>query len=200
MNILVDELPKKVEVNGVYYDINSGFRESILFELLMDDDEVPGEILPLQALRLYYPKLPPPEDFEEALEKIIWFYSCGREDKEVSPDGNSNSSPEGNNIYSFEYDDEYIYSAFLSQYKVDLQDIEYLHWWKFKAMFKGLTEGNKIMEIIKYRSIDLSKIEDKKEREFYKKMKNIFRLPNKTNKDEKEKLKSIENALMECRF
>lgn len=198
MNLLVDLVPESVQINGKEYEINSDFRTSILFELLMDDEEVPEEILPLQALKLFYPELPPKEDFEEAINKIMWFYTCGREDKEVSSNGNSNSSNEENNIYSFEYDDEYIYSAFLSQYKVDLQDIEYLHWWKFKAMFKGLSETNKIMEIIKYRSIDLSKIEDKKEKEFYKNMKNTFKLPDRINKDENEKIKSIEDALINC--
>ncbi|EJT5929834.1 bacteriophage Gp15 family protein [Clostridium perfringens] len=195
MNILVDLVPEKVKINGKMYKINSDFRTSILFELLMDDEEVPSEILPFQALQLYYPKLPPKEDFEEAINKIMWFYGGGREDKEVFSKGNGSSSIEENNIYSFEYDDEYIYSAFLSQYNIDLQDIEYLHWWKFKAMFKGLSESHKIMEIIKYRSIDLSKIEDKKEKEFYKEMKNTFKLPDKINKSESEKLKSIEDAL-----
>ena len=47
------------------------------------------------------------------------------------------------------YDDDYIYSAFLSQYNIDLQDIKHLHWWKFKAMFKSLNEDNR-----KYFSID----------------------------------------------
>lgn len=196
MNILVDLVPEKVKINEKMYKINSDFRTSILFELLMDDEEVPSEILPFQALQLYYPKLPPKEDFEEAINKIMWFYGGGREDKEVFSKGNGSSSIEENNIYSFEYDDEYIYSAFLSQYNIDLQDIEYLHWWKFKAMFKGLSESHKIMEIIKYRSIDLSKIEDKKEKEFYKEMKNTFKLPDKINKCESEKLKSIEDALV----
>ncbi len=112
MNILVDLVPEKVKINGKMYKINSDFRTSILFELLMDDEEVPSEILPFQALQLYYPKLPPKEDFEEAINKIMWFYGGGREDKEIFSKGNGSSSIEENNIYSFEYDDEYIYSAF----------------------------------------------------------------------------------------
>ena len=42
------------------------------------------------------------------------------------------------------------------------QDIKYLHWWKFKAMFKSLKEDTEIVKIMRYRSMDLSKI--KKER------------------------------------
>ena len=195
MNMLLDLLPTEVEINGEKYEIRSDFRTSILFELLMFDEEVPEEIKYFQALNLYFPDLPPVEDFEEALKKIMWFYGGGREDKELFSKGNGSSSGE-ENIYSFEYDDEYIYSAFLSQYNVDLQDIEYLHWWKFKAMFKGLAEGQKIVEILKYRSINLNEIEDKKEREHYKKMQELYRLPSKINKAEEDKRLEIEDALM----
>ncbi|WP_165442998.1 Gp15 family bacteriophage protein [Senegalia massiliensis] len=55
------------------------------------------------------------------------------------------------NIYSFEHDDEYIYSAFLDQYGIDLKDIKHLHWWKFKSPFKGLKEDNLICKIMRYR-------------------------------------------------
>ncbi len=196
MNILIDLVPNEVEINGEKYKIRSDFRTSILFELLMFDEDISTEIKFIQALDLYFPKLPPTEDFEEALKKIIWFYNGGREDKEVNSKKNSSYSRREKNIYSFEYDAEYIYSAFLSQYKVDLQDIEYLHWWKFKAMFKGLSESNKIVEIMKYRSIDLNSIKDKEERKFYKKMKDTYKLPEQVNKADEEKINAINEALM----
>lgn len=197
MNILIDLVPEEVEINGAKYKIRSDFRTSILFELLMFDEDISTEIKFIQALHLYFPKLPSLENFEEALNKIMWFYGGGREDKEVISKKNGSSSRKEKNIYSFEYDDEYIYSAFLSQYKVDLQDIEYLHWWKFKAMFKGLSEDNKIVEIMKFRSKDLTTIKDKEERKFYKEMQELYALPNIKNKAEDEKLRAIEDALME---
>ena len=39
-------------------------------------------------------------------------------------------------IYSYEFDADYIYSAFLQQYKIDLNSIKYMHWWKFKDLFE----------------------------------------------------------------
>ena len=47
-----------------------------------------------------------------------------------------------------EFDNDLIYSAFKDQYSIDLQEIEYLHWWKFKAMFDALKDDNKIVEIM----------------------------------------------------
>ncbi|WP_242840658.1 Gp15 family bacteriophage protein [Clostridium hydrogeniformans] len=45
----------------------------------------------------------------------------------------------------------------LDQYGADLQNVEYLHWWKFKA----LKEDNEIFKIMGYRYMDLGKIKDK---------------------------------------
>ena len=77
MNILIDLLPTKVEIDSKEYEINSNFRTSLLFSLLMEDDDVGEEQKIIQALNLYYPTIP--ADINKAIEKIIWFYKCGKE-------------------------------------------------------------------------------------------------------------------------
>lgn len=190
MNLLLDLLPTTVDIEGIEYEINSDFRTSILFELLMQDVEIEVEEKIIQALQLYYKQCP--NNIEEAINKMLWFYSCGKENDLKS---NSKTGSNSEKIYDFNYDDEYIYSAFLDQYGVDLNEIEYLHWWKFKAMFKALKEDNEIIKIMGYRSIDLSKVEDKKQKEFYKKMKKIYEIPIAISKDEKEKIDKINEIL-----
>ena len=76
----------------------------------------------------------------------------------------------------------------MSQYNIDLQDIEQLHWWKFKALLEGLKEDNKLSKIIEYRSVDLSKIKDKEQRKFYKDMQKQYSL----KKENEEDLKLLE--------
>ena len=191
MNILIDLLSSVVEIDGKEYEINSDFRTSILFELLMQDDTLNDKQKINNALLLYYPVIP--ENINAAIDKILWFYRCG---KDLSESKGKGSSKNNTQIYSFDYDDDYIYSAFLDQYGVDLQDIEYLHWWKFKAMFKALKEDNMIVKIMGYRSTDLSKIKDKQQREHCKKMKDLYRIPKAMSKSEKEKISDIENALL----
>lgn len=189
MNILIDLLPTIVNINNVEYEINSDFRTSILFELLMQDNSIGKEDKIITALELYYPVIP--ENINEAIEQILWFYRCGKEITSSKGNGKGKSITQ---IYSFEHDDDYIYAAFMDQYNIDLQDIEYLHWWKFKAMFKSLKEGNEIVKIMGYRSMDLSKIKDKEEKAYYKKMQELYKLP--ISKDEKEKLDEITVALL----
>ena len=183
MNILIDLLPSSVKINGTEYDINSDFRTSVLFSLLMEDDNLNEEEKVLQALNLYYPVVP--DNSEKAIEKIKWFYSCGKLD---NPIGNKKARAISKKVFDFEVDANYIYSAFMSQYNIDLQDIEELHWWKFKALLEGLKEDNKLSKIIEYRSVDLSKIKDKEQRKFYKDMQKQYSL----NKESKEELKLLE--------
>lgn len=77
MNMIVDLLPETVEIDGEEYRINTDFRISIMFELLMQDDELEDSEKTMQALRLYYPIIP--KNKSKAVEKIIWFYRCGKE-------------------------------------------------------------------------------------------------------------------------
>ena len=189
MNILVDLVPDSVEIDGIEYELHSDFRTSILFEMLMFDENVDDEEKVICALELYYPVCP--ENIDEAIEKILWFYRGGKDINSSTSGSKGKSSKE---IYNFEYDDEYIYAAFLDQYNIDLQDIDDLHWWKFKAMFKALKEDNEISKIMSYRSMDISKIKDKEQREHYKKLKRMYEIPK--SKNEIDKVNEIEKILL----
>lgn len=190
MNILIDILPLVVEIDGIEYDINSDFRTSMLFELMMADNELDDKQKIEQAIQLYYPKIP--NNIDKDIEQLLWFYRCGK-DIIVS---NGSGKGKSTQIYDFNFDDDYIYSAFLDQYGIDLQDIEFLHWWKFKALFKSLKEDNEIVKIMGYRSMDLNKIKDKEQKSHYKKMKDLYKIQSKISKDEVEKLDSIKEALL----
>ena len=58
-------------------------------------------------------------------------------------------------VLDYEIDSDYIYAAFMSRYGIDLCDIEYLHWHKFLALFKGLKD-EKICDIMQYRCYEKS--------------------------------------------
>ena len=188
-NILIDILPLKVEIKGIEYDINSDFRTSMLFEIMMGDNELNDMQKIEQALILYYPKLP--ENINLAMEQLLWFYRCGKDIITSKGNGKGKSTQ----IYDFNFDDDYIYSAFLDQYGIDLQDAN-LHWWKFKALFKSLKEDNEIVKIMGYRSMDLNKIKDKEEKKHYKKMKELYKIQSHISKDETEKIDMIQEALI----
>ena len=136
MNILIDRLPQEYE--GLKIDTN--FRSFILFELLMQDNSLNEKQKIALAINLFYEEMP--TDFKKAIKGILWFYSGGKEKKKEKKQNVANNTKK--QIYSFEHDADLIYSAFLSQYNIDLNEIEYLHWWKFKSLFEVLNDDNKI--------------------------------------------------------
>lgn len=99
-----------------------------------------------------------------------FFYPYER-DKKKESSSISNSRP-----YDFNVDAPLIYSAFMAQYGIDLGATE-MHWHKFLYLFNGLNEEHKISKIIQYRIMDLSQIKDKEQKKFYRKMKQMHKLP-----------------------
>ena len=182
INILLDRLPQYTQ-DG--HRIRTDFRESIKFELLMQDNKIDERNKVEQALRLYYYDLSKITDIKKAIDEIVWFYACG-EKKKVDNKIENNSNKVKKQIYSYEFDAEYIYSAFLQQYKIDLNSIRYMHWWKFKALMENLNEDTQFVKIMGYRAVDISKIKDKEEKARYKKLKKTYALPDMRTTEQKE--------------
>lgn len=179
-NLLLNKLPQYTN-SGL--KLRTDFRESIKFELLMQDKTIEDENKVKMILNLYYYTPEKIKDYEKALKDIIWFYKCGDKLENKTGKGNENSKQQ---IYSYEFDAEYIYSAFMQQYKIDLNSIEHLHWWKFKALFVNLNEDVLFSKIMQYRATDINKIKDKEMKKYYKKMKKLYALPDMRTEEEKE--------------
>ena len=192
MSIIVDCLPETVRIGGAEYPINWDFRTSILFELLMQDDELSDSDKIREALKLYYPTMP--DNLTEAVEKIIWFYRCGKDQEKSRRASEDSDSPPVKSVYSFDYDADYIYAAFMEQYGIDLQEAEDLHWWKFRALFRGLSENCEFVKIMGYRSMKITNKMSKEQRQFYKKMQTLHALP--VSKKEREETDKLVEALM----
>ena len=185
MNLLTDKLPYSVLIDGEEYAINTDFRVAVRFEILLFNPELTDEEKAWKALELFYPVIP--DNVEEAFEKINWFYSGVKEEG-----GSSEKSEIG---YSYENDSEYIYAAFLDQYRIDLQR-EDLHWWTFKALFKALKEDCDFVKIMGYRTIKITNDMSKEDKEFYKKMKKQYALPKRISKSEQDRRKALEEILL----
>lgn len=183
-NILLDELPRFTE-SGL--EIRTDFRESIKFELLMQDKNLSEKVKIMQALQLYYYDVNKITDIKKAIEEILWFYRCGKIESNNSKNSDNEEKQENTKqIYSYEFDDEYIFSAFMEQYGVDLNEIEYMHWWKFKSLLNSLNENTQFVKIMGYRNMNIAKIKDKDMKSHYKKMQELYKLPDMRTDEEKE--------------
>ena len=182
MNLLYEELPTK------YGDliINTDFRNCIKFELIMQDRTIEDNEKVMASLYMFFKNKE--GNLEKAItnpslaiEAILWFYRCGKEEKMIF----SKKSKKIKQIYSYEFDNDYIFSAFYEQYGINLNTAK-LHWFEFKALFQGLNENIQFSKIMSYRAVDLSKIKDKEEKARYKRLKNLYALPDMRTQEEKE--------------
>lgn len=166
-----DELPRVfTDAQGREYDFHSDFREWMRLETLLTDTDIPDDIRGRLMYDLIFPAKKPP--FDEALRFIIHFHECGRKPRGKSSKGT------GKLCYSYEYDSDLIYAAFMQAYHIDLYDIPYLHWWKFRAMFLALPEETKLRKVMGWRETDIDRRKMSDElADFYKEMQSVYRLP-----------------------
>lgn len=192
MNILIDDIdyPDRVEINGQDYKIRTDFRTSVLFEIMMQDDELDNKAKVRKGLDLYYPVIP--DDLSGAIDTALWFYRCGREETTVQKRMAARRGK--NQVYSFEHDAGLIYAAFLMAYNIDLQDIQYMHWWRFRYLFNSLPKDCEFVRAMEYRSMDISDKMPKEQKEWYKKMKRLYELS--LSKDADDRQNIIEKALL----
>lgn len=196
-NILIDKLPTKVKISNEEFQINSDFRTGILFEQMIFDVDIKDDERTELALELYFDNdfnaSKTIKNIQDAIEKILWFYKCGKED-DIGSTYKNTKQGKSKIIYDYDVDQEFIYSAFLKNYNIDLQDIDYMHWWKFRANFKAL-DNCMFSKILEYRSVDLTKIKDKERKQFYKEMQELYKIKTKIAKEEQERINAICEAL-----
>jgi hypothetical protein len=168
--------------------INYDFKTSIKFnELIKGKDNLDSEDI-WKALCLYYPVLKNTTDnsskqekilfkhmkdnLQEAVNQMFWFYGCGKDIKE----SNHSEGASSQEILSYEYDSDFIYTALLGQFGIDLSKEKDLHWWSFKAMINSLSEDTELRQRMKFRAVDITKV-PKEQQEYYRKMKKAYEIP-----------------------
>ena len=202
------ELSVSVDIGSKKYEIDADFRtimniEGIIFgkEVTEDQKNFAKEMMQeveinerdaitnakyYDALKIFY-KDNIPDDLEEAMEKMLWFYSCGKEE--------TSKSKTKKKVISFEYDFDYINAGFMQDYKIDLFEVDFLHWWKFMSLFSALHDDCKICEIVGYRSAELKNF-DKEQRKRIREMQKIYALPDEISKEEKKRQDEITQILL----
>lgn len=177
-------LPESIVVDGTDIPINTDFRASIAFEELMQDARLTDEERISGILEAYFGDAALPtvsrlcaDGKAGALfQAIMDFYRCG------APEPPKPQKSE-RRAYSFSTDEKRIYAAFSDQYGLDLYSVEYLHWWKFSAMFSALSDTTEMAKVMHIRTAEFEKGMTAKERAALRRAKKIYALPD-TRTDE----------------
>lgn len=184
VNILIDELPQTVIIDDEEYPISTNFRTFILYEMLLSDRSLTDRDKMEEMINLFFPEDRPERITKAVIEAIIDFYRCGKQETRKQK-AVKRTIKNKKKVYDFEFDDAFIYSAFVSAYNIDLNEIDYLHWWKFKALFNGLPSDCEFVKIMGYRSAEPSEIKDNKERNRILKLQALYALPDNLTVEEK---------------
>lgn len=167
MNLLVDELPEAVEINGEEVAINTDYRACLRVILAFEDPDLTGLEKQLILLSNIYPELP--ADSDTAARQAVKFLNGGEEKAQ------DDSGP-GLRLYSFSKDSSYIFAAFRQTHGIDLETAQ-LHWWKFLALFMDLGQDTTFCQLIGLRKRIKTGKASKEELRAYREMRDVIDLP-----------------------
>ena len=149
MRGMYNKLPRYVYLKKEKFIINTDYRIFIEFEERMQE-QGDKEVI-VDTLKSFYPaffKIIQNNLLLEAIDKFLWFYNCGKKEKEL-PQKSSNKAI--SRAFSYTHDDLYIWGEFHRIHGVDLTK-DYIHWWKFKAMWMTLPNDCEFNKIKGYRT------------------------------------------------
>ena len=188
----MNNYPEFVKVEDKRYKINTDFRVAIECQEIATDESIGNYE---RALAIIYKLfgddgIETPEHHEKLLQLSIKYLGCGKE-----TNNNSNEEPD----MDFVQDMDYIEASFMSDYNIDLPNVE-MHWWKFCNLINGLSNSEMgnccvLNRVRNLRTYDTKDIKDPKELEKIKKAKQQVALKKKVVKKEltTEQQKNIDN-------
>lgn len=147
--------PTKMEANGHIYPINTDYRVALACFRALDDDEITDleRFYAVETLLLGSDVLE--EDEMILKDKIALYLKCEREDET------------SDNEIDFDYlqDENRVKISIRQCYNnLDIDKMEYLHWYEYNELIEGLTEDSLIDRVRQIRGLDTNEIEDKKKR------------------------------------
>lgn len=128
-NVLIQGLPEEYEG----YEINTDFETGIMIMQALADEELSEFEQQYTAIRLLFEELEMPGDFQTAVSAVQWFLTGWNHDN------HSSGKKEEAVVMDMDVDQWRIYSAFRSQYQINLLEEE-LHFWEFMALLTTLEE------------------------------------------------------------
>ncbi len=153
------EYPEFAEIDGEEYKINTDYKYALECFKIIDNASISDMERAIAVVSVLFGRedkngdiVGIPKNLEKALEKATIFLLCGKENKNIK---------ETKKDMDFEYDKEFIYASFISDYNIDLENKE-MHFWKFCSLISGLTEDSILNRVRDLRNTNLSDYKDSK--------------------------------------
>lgn len=154
-------LPREVDVNGKRYKVNADYRDVLDIIERINDVSEDEQIRAYVSLALFYENFEsmPIEDYQEAINQLYWFISCGE----------TGGSAKQAKVIDWEQDQQMIVADINKVAGCEVRNLPFCHWWTFIGWFNSIGEGQ-LSTVV---SIREKKRKGKRlndwEREFYRK-------------------------------
>ena len=157
----MNNYPEYVEIKGKKYKINTDFRVAIECNRIAQDDTIGDFERALGIICTLYGEqaIDDVENYETLLKLAKKYLSCN---KEIDDIDNENIDMD------FIEDMDYIEASFMSDYNIDLSNIQ-MHWWKFYKLINGLSNSeignccilNRVRNLRNYNTKDIKDLKQK---------------------------------------
>ena len=196
-NILTEQLPSAVEIDGQEFAIVTDFRACLRVILAFEDPELTA--FEKQAVLLENLYIERPANWTKACELGVRFLNGG----EPTHDPFLKEGESMPRLFSFSQDANFIFAAFRQTHGIDLETAE-LHWWKFMALFMDLGSETTFCNLVSLRKRVMTGKASKEEVKAYREMHGIADLPTVDTRTVEEREQEAEfmrlvNAAMEGR-
>ena len=186
---LYTPLMKRVSFGKVSFRLHTSFRTVLQCYAVFEDDlltdyEKVDVCLTLLVRRKFLLRFFSPD------QKLALFYQIFQQFLEIP----GKKTKPGQKQFDFTQDAASIYSSFWQCYHIDLIGRDRnLHWWSFVALFNGLSDDTKMMQILSIRSRPLPKPTqyNQEERRQLMRLKQLYRL----EVSEEERKEQFQNGL-----
>lgn len=189
MNVLTDKFPTKIRINDKIHEVNADFRNCLKIIAAFEDDDLSiRDKYEIMIRRLYkFYKDIPAEDIGTAIKRGIQFLDCGEEPQDKS-------TPK--RVYSFEKDGKFIYSAIKQTHQIDLEQVDFLHWWKFVFLFSDINSDCAFANMVHLRDKRNRGKLSKEERAIYNRSREILDLnyDSKPTEDERDFMRRLKGV------
>lgn len=169
---MCDPMPSALVVGGIPFAIASDHRTGVRCMSMLDRvDLTPEERAAHVLLALYGEHVP--QDVAAAVERAMWFLGAN-----ALPSRRRASGPRP---LDWDIDSPLIAADFQREYAIDLTDpATSMHWWRFMALFRGLSDGSRTMQEIGARTAEADADDGPAERSRIKKLRRDHALPPRT--------------------
>lgn len=162
MNLLYDDFPDSVVLNGTKRNIVTDFKDWLRFVDLLRDEEC-GPDDPFRIMLDFYLEEVPMQERAFAYDPLLAFFRMDETKKTAMLANGVDIGRRPKQLYDFRFDGSYIISGFWHDYRLDLTKA-HMHWWKFRILLDGLSSETEFKQRVMYRNMDVSQIKEANER------------------------------------